>query len=288
MNFFGTMALHMIVFYFILLFGVFPVSEHLCFQYYFGLITTMVYCFGIISMQLDRFVAIFWDVHYKAHVTNSRAMKLCGLNVMIATTMGIASRFHNKEYAKCTNHPSLINTRKTNIFLNGIPKILAVIVTIAVSIYVVWKTKKLNKSIHPAPQGTSQPRPNEVQADTQRIDDQPNVFYRMKHHSREPSSELGTSQQNAITVEDETVVCLNQTEFFKMLKTTKTMTLLTLILVVGFLPSVILGMVHHNCSVDTGDCENFIFLVNKFSPIRLVGLLVLYMVVLKRLNKEEQ
>ena len=215
-------------------------------------------------------------------------MKIHGLNIVIATTTGIVIGFNNIEYAKSTNPPFLIKSRKTNIIPNGIPKIVTVLVTVAVSIYVVWKTKKLDNSIYPTNQVTSEPRSNEAQVDTQRLDNQPDMFYRMELSNRELSEEAGKSQQNATTEEEQTGECLNKKELLLTLRTTKTMNIITLLLVLGFLPRVILGMVHHNYNVATGEFENFTFFVNKSRPMILLCLAVLYMVVLKRINKAEQ
>ena len=286
MNFFGTISLQFISNYFIVCFAIFPVSEDLCFQYYFQLITIMILCLGIISMQVDRFIAIFWDIYYKTYVTTSRAMQLCGLNIVIATTIGIAMGVYNIEYAKCITPYILFYTRKTNIILNGIPMIVTVIVTVAVSIYVVWKTKKLKNPIHPANQVTSEPPPNEAQLNIQRLDNQPDMFYRMELFNTERAAEVGTRQQNTST-DEETVGCLNQTELLMMLKTTKTMNLLTLILVIGYLPNCILGMIYYNCKVDSVDCANLFVFYNISRPVLVLGLIVLDLVALKRLQNAE-
>ena len=285
-NFFGAISLQMIANFLSIMFAVFPVSEDVCFQYYALLITNMVFCFGIISMQLDKVIAIFWDVHYKAWVTTSRAMKMCGLNIVMATIIGILMGFIDREYGKCTNKPSLIYTRTTYIILIGILKIVTVVVVAVASFYFVRKTKQIVNSIHPANKLTNQPRP--TQKTVSRINSQPDMFFIMEPHNRELSEEAGTSQQNGTVEEEETFGCYNQTELVLMLKNTNTMNILTMVLLVlGILPHVILGMIYHNCSEETGDCEHFVYFYKICIPVRAVGLIILDLVVLKRLHKVE-
>jgi hypothetical protein len=84
---------------------------------------------------------------------------MCGLNIVLATIIGIAMWFIDREYGKCTNNPILIYTRTTKNIFNGILKIVTVAVTSVVSFFVARKTKILENSIHPTNQLTSQPRP---------------------------------------------------------------------------------------------------------------------------------
>ena len=93
-------------------------------------------------------------------------------------------------------------------------------------------------------------------------------------------------QQNAPVDEEHiaNATCFNENAFFQMVRTTTTMNLFTLLYLMNFIPVVILGMVYHNCNVDTSECDYFLYLFNLFFPIRIVGLLVLSLIALQRLS----
>ena len=179
------MSLNMVTVYSLIVFDIFSVSECLCLHYYLHLITNLVLRLGIIALQVDRLIAIYWDIHYTEYVTNSRAMEVCVFNLVIGTAVGVGfvTGYRTNEYGKCT-HLSILFTRKTNTFLNGIPQIIAVIVTTVVSIYVVWKTKRLANSVQPTNQLTMYPRPEEVQVEIQ-----------CRHFSPDRSTKITTRSQ---------------------------------------------------------------------------------------------
>ena len=279
LNFFGLLALHLFVYLVFALLAIWPISEDFCIHYFLPLITIMSLCLGIISMQIDRFSAVFWDLKYDGHFTTSRAIKVCCLNVMIATAMGIGAGLIDNNYAKCSFPQNLIFTRMTNIVLDGIPKLISVVVTIIVTIYLIKTTKRLENSIRP----TAQTRPTEMPMETRRIENQPYMFYHIESVRRDMYAEAGPSQESPTNNEDKNVACLKEKEFVLKVQNITTMNLLTLLFVIGFIPHVILGMVYHNCRVGTGECENYAIFFASFDLLRLIGLFCMEMVTLKRL-----
>ena len=119
-NFFGTLTLQLFSSSFLLLIlAALPLSEDWCIHYGFELVTMVSFCLSIISMQVDRFAAIFWDIKYKARATKWYAIIVCILNFSVSTIIVIVAVMRNPQYVKCTFPPSLIFTRMPIICSSG-------------------------------------------------------------------------------------------------------------------------------------------------------------------------
>ena len=275
-NYFGTQALHLVSADILAIFSLFPGHCNVCFQYNLSMFTSLSFTFGIFSMQMDRFLAIYWNVHYKARVTTSKAMKTCCLSPLIAASIAICFLLIDHPYSQCIQPISLLFTRTTNFAVEGIPKLLAVAATVLVSIYAVKTNNRLLKSsVHPSPVNLVQPAADEEQnvprRNIRRLTDEPDVFYI-----------TNSSPNNAVTEE---VTGLFENDFFLMVQNTTTMNLITLIFLIGIPPPVIFGMLNLNCDVESNECDKFIDLYEQFNPIRFVCVIVQIIVVLKRLCK---
>jgi hypothetical protein len=128
----------------------FPASEEKCFQYIFFLFASMAFSLSVLCMQADRFLAIFWSIHYKNRVTTDRAGKACFLCLLLSLIVAFGMNVMDKNYTACVSPISVVYTRKTNISLEGIPRLLSVVATVAVSLYAVVVDKRLAKVI-PSP-----------------------------------------------------------------------------------------------------------------------------------------
>ena len=181
LNYFGTLSLLFFSTEIQTFLMIFPASEDLCLQYIFSLFSSMTFSFSILCMQTDRFLAIYWNVHYKERVTTSRAVKACSLSLLMCIIVSCGITIIDKSYTKCLFSPylTLLHTRTTNISLEGIPRLLAVAETVVVSLYAIWIDKQLEK-VHPGPvnlPSTSQPQ-RVVQARyVQRLNSDPHVFF---------------------------------------------------------------------------------------------------------------
>ena len=275
---------------------------------------------------MDRCLAVYLNIHYREHVTPGKAITVCCLNIVIAASIAITAAFLDSEYTHCAFNSMLIFTRTTNIICDGLPKVLAVGITLSVSIYVIVMDKFLLKNqVHPGPVNLGVPSKSEVPSalrptEIRRINEEPNIFYRVGSDNRELSAEAGPSQRNAANDEQNITIIFNkngarklnygidelnqqnqqnptfgeqttssctENEFFQMVKTTTTMNLFTLLYLMNFIPVVILGMVYHKCNVDTGQCDNFLHLFKLFAPVRIFCLLFLSILALKRLSNTE-
>ena len=201
----------------------------------------------------------------------------------------------DNQYSTCTSPDIIVYTRTTNILLDGITKIIVAAVTVVVSIYVVIKKKEAFVNVvHTIPTTSNvwtvcRVAGEETITQIRRLDSNPNMFYQVDSGIVAKTRENPTRQTHAgpmrawLPVAKEQFTVLNETEFYLMVKDTTTMTILTLLQLSNFLPYVISGMVYHNCSVDSGECDNFVVLYRMFTPVRVLNFLVQSVVVIKRL-----
>ena len=126
------------------LFQIFGDSGHLCVEYIFLLFASLTCSFGIISMQIDRFLAIYWHMHYAERITTSKAEKSCCFSASLAALTAGGVFLFDKDYTRCIRPSFLIFTRGTNLFFDGIPRLIAVLATITVSIYTLTTHRRLS------------------------------------------------------------------------------------------------------------------------------------------------
>jgi hypothetical protein len=140
MNYFGMQALQLLSHQLIEVFIILTTNET-CNEYFFSLFANLLWYLGIICMHMDRFLAIFWDIHYQERVTTSRAITLCCLNILASGILASLAKIIDSEYSTCTSPEIIVYTRRTNILVDGLMKLLIAAVTVVVTTYVVVKKK---------------------------------------------------------------------------------------------------------------------------------------------------
>jgi hypothetical protein len=262
LNYFGTMTLNMISAEIISLLIIFPASEDTCLQYLFSLFASMTFSFSILCMQADRFLAIFWSIHYTARVTTTRAVTACSLSLLLATMLAFGMKIFVKNYTSCVFPVIMLKTRPSNIAMDGIPKILAVTATMAVSIYAVIVDRQLEK-LEPYPVNL----PSNSQRGTsnvRRINSDPHVFIVIDTNNLDSATVvLPPPQRNEDPV-------ASNTSFPDMLKNTAIMNSIYFMFVINFPIYVFLGVANTNCEKDTGGCESYIFICRCLDPLRII------------------
>ena len=86
MNYFGTQTLQLFSHQLSHVFVILSTQEN-CNENFFSLFASLTWYLGIIAMHTDRFVAIFWDIHYEERVTTTRAITVCVLNMVTAGSL---------------------------------------------------------------------------------------------------------------------------------------------------------------------------------------------------------
>ena len=268
LNYFGTLALNLLSAEIATISTFFPASQDVCWQYLFFLFSSMTLSFSLLCMQADRFLAILWSVHYKARVTTTRAVTACSLSYLVSIILTCAMKILVKSYTDCVFPYNLLHTRPSNIVLEGIPRILAVVATVAVSIYAVIVDRQLAK-LQPATVNL----PSNSQTGTsnvRRINSDPHVFCVTEAQNLESG-----------TVAMDPVTCT--TSFPEMIKNTTIMNIIHFVLFSTFPITVFLGLANTNCDNDTGGCDAYIFIYRCIAPLRLmcifISLALLYKVI---------
>ena len=108
-------------------------------------------CFNIdlVIMQIERFLALYWDLLYKNRVTTKMAFASCIISKVFVTLITACMAFLNPEYQKCTNKYRLFNLKAANIYLDAYPKLFAICVHLVVSMYVIYMINEQQKKVHP-------------------------------------------------------------------------------------------------------------------------------------------
>ena len=169
------------------LFQIFGDSGHLCVEYIFLLFASLTCSFGIISMQIDRFLAIYLNLSYANRVTTRKSILIVCLSPVIAVAASGAAVVFDRDYSRCIFPLRLVFTRTTNLTLLGSMKLLAIAASIVTSSYAViiiirQKSKnQVNPDQRNLPLPTISQQPIELRpVGTQRIDEDPNMCFLVK------------------------------------------------------------------------------------------------------------
>jgi hypothetical protein len=180
----------------------------------------------------------------------------------------------DKNYSKCIFPVPLLHTRTTNISLDGMPRLMAVAATILVSLYAIWIDKQLAK-VHPGPVNLpSVSKPSRVVEAryVQRLNSDPHVFF---------LSDATATTDEVENDDNANTTCT--TTFVIMLKNTTSVNLISLVYLVTFPLSVIIGMIYSNCEYPD-QCARYLFIFECIAPFRILCMIVSLILILKRLS----
>ena len=251
-----------------------------CPNYFYGFFAETCFNIDIVLMQIDRFLALYWDLLYKDRVTTNMALSACFLSKVFAIMLTTSIGYLDKEYSKCTYQCkySLFHLKTTNIYLDAYPKLVAISILVAVSMYVIYTIIKLRKKVQPLitlptvsniVQDQVQPLVNlptvsnivhaqeEVQQDVniiRRIDEDPNMFYEVAvDNNQVPNDDLPTP-------------CFNtNNQIFLVAKEALNLNLLTLVLIIIYVPTKILAIWFH-----TGDHARYMLWYRTLIPFQFI------------------
>ena len=204
MNYFGTLAFHILVNGIVSVLVLFPPSEEWCYEYNVWLASNMTFLLGIIFMQIDRFLAIYWNLSYANRVTTRKSILIVCLSPVIAVAASVAAVVVDRDYSRCIFPLRLVFTRTTNLTLLGSMKLLAIaasIVTSSYAVIIIIRQKSKNQvnpdqSIFPLPT-ISQPPIELRPVVTQRIDEDPNMFFLVKIPCINITEEIPVDEEEA-------------------------------------------------------------------------------------------
>ena len=220
--------------------------------------------FGIILTQIDRFLALYWNVKYKSRVTKDDALKTVLISKVVLFTITFLVVKLDGKALKCFSS-TFFSCRllKESLMLNNLPMFVTLVVVIAVSFYVLACVLKQKNKVVPTVNINTISRNVEEDlsvidletedADENRIkrrNEDPYMFYR-----ENPAETEATAATNAFR-------CFETSIFDPAVKALK-INLVTLSLLIMMVPHNILNVYFQSTS---GECTGNIVTVS-----RLVG-----------------
>jgi hypothetical protein len=100
-------------------------------------------------MQVDRFLAVYWNMKYSSHVTYKLALKCCIGSKVFAAFVTFLVAILDPEYSKCEDEYSFIHLKTWNIYLDAYPKIAVTLILLAVSSYMAITMVRLENKVKP-------------------------------------------------------------------------------------------------------------------------------------------
>ena len=120
-----------------------PTSEH-CWHFIVGMFSTFYHALSAILMQVDRFIAVKWAMHYGRLVNNRNSFLSIGFCAFLGIVIVLAVLLCDPDFTLCA-YPPLLMTRTTGILFGGIPKLVAVVSTVGVLLFCLKTNKRLAK-----------------------------------------------------------------------------------------------------------------------------------------------
>ena len=120
-----------------------------CLFYIFGFFGHFSWNSDVVLMQIDRFLAIYWNIRYKSRVTTKMAIISCLASKVCTTILTVFVVIYDKSYSQCSVPIFLYHLKSSNIYLDAYPKLVAACILLVVSIYMKNTMKNLKKKIQP-------------------------------------------------------------------------------------------------------------------------------------------
>ena len=95
-----------------------------CWHYFFGMFTQTSFNIDVIPMQLDRFLAVYWNINYSGRVSKKMALISCLSSKVTATVVTLCVAYLDDSYGKCSADLALTYLKGSNIYLDAYPKLV--------------------------------------------------------------------------------------------------------------------------------------------------------------------
>ena len=272
--FYGTEALQLFAHDITLLLQHFT-SLSVCPQNIVVLFTVIMFYLSVILLQADRWAAIYFNAKYKGLITNKIAVVGCCAVVLIAFVVSLAVFLIDSSYVMCAHPPSLRLTRRTTIYLEGLIKMSAVVLTAVVSYYAVRIKMKNNKVAPKVQLGHQSREENSAGERIRRARNTTDVFY--IEHSPNLNPDVPDNFVDATVVEEES-------NFLKLLKEIIESNKMPLMIIIGGSCLPMLGWMYAGCEMDNS-CEEFLAKLKFVGGFQLLLIIVQILVTVANITK---
>ena len=79
-----------------------------CWLYFFGMFTQISFNIDVILMQLDRFLAVYWNIKYSGRVSTKMSLISCLSSKLTAIIVTLCVAYIDDSYGKCSADLALI------------------------------------------------------------------------------------------------------------------------------------------------------------------------------------
>ena len=272
--FYGTQALKILTSEINLLLEHFT-SSSACPQNIALFFTCILFFSSVILVQVDRWAALYFSSKYKSLVTNKTAVAVCSAVFALALALSIAVLIMDSSYIECAHPPSLRFTRRTTIYLEGMIRMTAILLTSVVSFYAV-KIKMKNNKVTPVNVQLGNLKRNEevIEMRVKRAANTRDIFY-MEQHSNVIQE---APEASAAMIDEE------QKNFLQLVKEIIEGNKMPLMITVGTVCNPILGLMYAGCEEDN-TCEGFLVKFKFYGAFQLIMLIVEVVVTVANINK---
>ena len=273
-------------------------AEDSCWHYFFGLFCLICFNTEVVLLQMDRFLAVYWNVKYKGRITSKIAKFSCIGSKVFSFILTLLVAILDPTYITFTAGFEELNLKTANIYLDAYPKIFVAIMLSIVSIYVALIKVRLDKKVTPAvhlPSVTVDSENGNPTFTIQRKDEDPNMFYEIEI-SKEEEEKIKSSNACEINAQgpekrevsespdNQEITCFTMNkDILLVAKEALSNNLITALLFIVIVPNRILSIIYYHMQPNIGEYAPYL-LVNKIMlPFRIICIILHQVLILRKL-----
>ena len=246
----------------------------------------------LVLMQVDRFLAVYWNMKYSSHVTYKLALRCCIGSKVFATLVTFLVAILDPEYSKCEDEYSYIHLKDWNIYLDAYPKLAVALLLVAVSTYMAITMIRLENKVKPMVVLPIVPTVSiDIEEQENSRTQRNNKKYKVKRNIEDPymfdKVQLQETQIETTNEKDKDKPVQRITppapksEKFLIAKRALTMSLITLVLFSIIIPNSIIAIIHKY----SGDCGTYLWQYRIGAPLRIISHFLHQGLLLKKIDK---
>ena len=270
--FFGAEASHFFSHEICAILKIFPLTET-CWDNCLILLSTVLFSSAIVVLQLDRFAAIYFNSKYHTIVTPFRATLGCLCAFVLSLLTTALTIFFDGNYNQCSDPLVIRYTRMTNIYVEGITKLVTILIITVVSSYAaVISFKPPPVKVHPTlmlSNAQQEAKREEIEFNVRRKEGTRDEFYLGGVQTLSHGVAGNSSAERRVPMENDENA--SRKEYLQMTKRTLVMNKIPILLIIGMSAPSFLGIWFANCEV-SNDCNEFI---EKHKLIKLLHFITL-------------
>ena len=221
-------------------------------------------------MQVDRFLAVYWNVEYSSRITYRMALRGCIGSKVLATFVTSMVGLLDPEYSSCSAEYSFIHLKPVNIYLVSYPNLTSALLLLVVLTYMAITMVSLEKKVQPVVSLPSVPTVSmyvEAEEVVEKHKNKKIKYYKVERNIQDPHMFDRVQLQEA----DNNMSCIMlhvpHSDIFLVAKRALTMSMITLVLLSIMIPNSILAIIH----TYSGDYDTYLWQYRIGAPFRILS-----------------